>query len=103
MFSSYIERRHKKKFVRNKCSKFLLMSFLKFSNCRKRHMAMQKKSIEKKDKCPRNLKQWVLRCLPYEKKREKKEKEKIAHVLWQKCFPSFKQERHVLKSIVELG
>jgi hypothetical protein len=76
MFSSYTERRHKKKFVRNKYSKFLLMSFLKFFNCRKRHVAMQKKSIEKMDKCPRNLKQWVLRCPPYENIEREREKRK---------------------------
>jgi hypothetical protein len=58
------------------------MSFLKFFNCRKRHVAMQKKSFEKMDKCPRNLKQWVLRCLPYKKRKKKiKKEERIAHVL----------------------
>ena len=38
---------------------------------------------KKMDKCPRYLKQWVLRCPP-EKKRE--EMNKIAHVLLQSCF-----------------
>ena len=47
-----------------------------------------KKRWEKMDKCPRYLKQWVLRCPP-----EKKEKEmnKIVHVLLQ-TFSSFKRE-----------
>jgi hypothetical protein len=48
----------------------LVNVFLKVFNCRKRHVAMQKKSIEKMGKCPRNLKQWVLRCPP--KKRKKR-------------------------------
>jgi hypothetical protein len=82
MFSSYTGRRHKNKFVRNKCFRFLLMSFLKIFNCRKRNVAMQKKSL---------------------KKGKKKREKNIVHVLEQKCFPSFKQERHVLRSIVELG
>ena len=48
----------------------------------------EKKRVEKKmDKCPRYLKQWVLRCPP-----EKKEINKIAHVFLQSCFQSFKRE-----------
>jgi hypothetical protein len=48
----------------NKCSKFLLLSLKSFV-AEKRHVAMQKlfmkkTSIEKIDKCPRFLKQWVL-------------------------------------------
>jgi hypothetical protein len=53
----------------------------------KRHVAMQKLFVEKKkervlekmDKCSKYLKQWVLRCLP-EKRRREKEMNKIAHV-----------------------
>jgi len=33
----------------------------------------ERKSIEKMDKCLRYLKQWVLRCLPKEKKKERDE------------------------------
>ena len=51
------------------------------------------------DKCPRNLKQWVLRC-PLEKKK-KKEINKIAHVFLQ-MFPSFKREKFS-RGTVELG
>ena len=40
----------------------------------------EKESIEKMDKCPRYLKQWVLRSPP------KKEMNKIAHVFLQKCL-----------------
>jgi hypothetical protein len=62
---------------------------------RKETWAMQKlfiKNDEKKkrkmDKCPRYLKQWVLRCLP--KKRRKMNK--IAHVLLQKYFQVLKEK-----------
>jgi hypothetical protein len=41
------------------------------------------------DKCPRYLKQWVLRCLP---KKEEKEINKIAHIFFAKLFPSSKSE-----------
>jgi hypothetical protein len=44
----------------------------------------RKKSIKKMNKCPRYLKQWVLRCLSKKKKRE--EMNKIAHVFLQKFF-----------------
>ena len=55
------------------------MSLLKSFNYRKEAWAMQKlfmkrKSIEKMDKCPRYLKQWVLRCLP-EKEEEEEERD----------------------------
>ena len=45
---------------------------------------IQKKErvLKKMDKCPRYLKQWVLRCPP-KKKRRKKEMNKIAHVFLQ--------------------
>ena len=43
----------------------------------------QERRIEKIDKCPRYLKQWVLRCPP------KKKINKIAHVFLQ-LFPSLK-------------
>jgi hypothetical protein len=43
------------------------------------------------DKCPRYLKQWVLRCLP-----KKREMNKIAHVFLQSCFQVLK-ERYVFK------
>ena len=73
----------------NKCSKVFVAISQKFY-CREEAWAMQKlfikkerrKSIEKMDKCPRYLKQWVLRCPP-EKKREMN---KIAHVFLQKFF-----------------
>ena len=63
------------------------MSLLKSLIAEREAWAMQKlfikerkrKSIEKMDKCPRYLKQWVLRCLL--KKRRIKEMNKIAHVL----------------------
>jgi hypothetical protein len=44
----------------------------------------RKKVLKKMDKCPRYLKQWVLRCPP--EKKEEKEMNKIAHVFLQKCF-----------------
>jgi hypothetical protein len=37
------------------------------------------------DKCPRYLKQWVLRCPP-EKEEEEEEMNKIAHIFLQSCF-----------------
>ena len=46
----------------------------------------EKKSWEKMDKCPRYLKQWVLRCLP-----ENHETNKIAHVLLQNYFQVSKE------------
>ena len=56
--------------------KFLLLS-LRSSVAEKKHVAMQKlfkkKSIEKLDKCPRYLKQWVLRCPPKKEKKERDE------------------------------
>ena len=60
----------------------------------KRHGAIQKlfikkrekKSWEKIDKCPRYLKQLVLRCPP-----QKKKINKIAHVLFQSCFQVSKE------------
>jgi hypothetical protein len=58
--------------------------------CQKEAWALQKlfiKNKRKMDKCPRYLKQWVLRCSP----EKKKEINKIAHVLLQ-MFPSFKRE-----------
>jgi hypothetical protein len=61
--------------------KFLLIS-LSSVVVEKRHGAMQKlfkkreKRVEKMDKCPRYLKQWVLRCPP-----EKREMNKIAPAL----------------------
>ena len=48
------------------------------------------------DKCPRYLKQWVLKCPP------KKEMNKIAPILLQ-MFLSFKKRDMFLRSIVELG
>jgi hypothetical protein len=64
----------------------------------KRHVAMPKlfmkkeERIEKMDKCPRYLKQWVLRCLP----ERKKEMNKIAHIFLQSCFQVLK-ERYIFK------
>jgi hypothetical protein len=46
----------------------------------KKKKRKRKKSIKKMDKCPRYLKQCVLRCLP-KKKKEKKEINKIAYAL----------------------
>ena len=61
---------------------------------KKGHGAMQKlfmkgktKRNEKMDKCPRYLKQWVLRCPP-EKEREMN---KRSHVFLQKCPGYLKQ------------
>ena len=48
------------------------------------------------DKCPRYLKQWVLRCPPEKKRERKEEMNKIAHVLLQSCFQVSK-ERYVFK------
>ena len=57
----------------NKCSKVLVTISQKFC-CREETCAIQKlfkkrekESIEKMDKCPRYLKQWVLRCPPKKK------------------------------------
>ena len=36
----------------------------------------RKKGVEKMDKCPRYLKQWVLRCPPEKRKKERKEKKR---------------------------
>ena len=41
----------------------------------------REKNIEKMDKCPRYLKQWVLRCPS-----KKREMNKIAHIFLQKCL-----------------
>ena len=70
----------------NKCSKFLLLSLKSFVEV-KRSMRLcksyswkeekrkkEKKVLKKMDKCPRYIKQWVLRCPP------KKEMNKIANV-----------------------
>ena len=66
----------------------------KFCSSQKKHEAMQKvihekrkkekkkKVLKKMDKCPRYIKQWVLRC-PLEKKEKMN---KIAHVYLQSCF-----------------
>ena len=76
MFYSYTGNRHKNKFVRvNAPSSCKCLSW-KVSIAEEEAWTMQKlfiknekkKSIEKIDKCPRYLKQWVLRCPP-EKKR----------------------------------
>jgi hypothetical protein len=72
---SYTGRRHKKKFLRNKCSKFLLMSFLKFFNCRKRHVAMQKKRLKKWANV-QDIENNGYSDARHEKKREKKKKRK---------------------------
>ena len=53
----------------------------------------KRKELKKMDKCPRYLKQWVLRCLP-EKKR--KEMNKIAYVFLQK-YLQVSKERYVFK------
>jgi len=39
---------------------------------RERERVEKRKRIEKIDKCPRYLKQWVLRCPPEKKEKEKK-------------------------------
>ena len=56
--------------------------------CKSYLLKKEEKSIEKNGQVPKILKQWVLRCPP-EKKREKKEMNKIAHVFLQ-LFPSLK-------------
>ena len=48
------------------------------------HKRKKKKSIEKMDKCPRYLKQWVLRCPPEENR--EREMNKIAYVFLQSIF-----------------
>jgi hypothetical protein len=61
MFYSYTRRKHKKSLSRNNCSKFFKKSFSIFSGYRRRYVAMQNKSLEKKrekkedkkDKCLR--------------------------------------------------
>ena len=53
----------------------------------------KRKRWEKMDKCPRYLKQWVLRCPP-EKKEEKMNK--IPYVFFQSCFQVSK-DRYVFK------
>ena len=67
----------------------MLISLSKFC-CRKEawgyakviHKKRKKKRVEKKmDKCPRYLKQWVLRCPPEKKKRREREMNKIARAL----------------------
>ena len=47
--------------------------------------------LKKMDKYPRYLKQWVLRCPP-EKKRRKKEMNKIAHVFMQGYVSKFQKK-----------
>jgi hypothetical protein len=76
MFYSYIGRRHKKKIVRNTCSKFLLMSFLKFFNCRKWHVAMQKKSIEKNGQVSKISKTMGTQMLAIKKERRGRKRKK---------------------------
>ena len=56
----------------------------------------ERKRNEKMDKCPRYLKQWVLRCLL-----EKREMNKIAHDFLQK-FSKFQSREICLRNIVEL-
>jgi hypothetical protein len=72
MFYFYIRNRHKNMFVRiNALSSCKCLSS-KVSIAEKEAWAMQKlfmkekkkKELEKMDKCPRYLKQWVLRCSP---------------------------------------
>ena len=91
LFYSYIGDRHKNMFVRINAPSFCCYLSWKFQFAEGETWAMQKlfikkekrrKSIEKIDKCPRYLKQWVLRCPPEKKK--KKEMNKIAHVFLQK-------------------
>jgi len=58
MFYSYTRRKHKKSLSRNNCSKFFKKYFSIFYGYRRRYVAMQNKSIEKrekdkKDRCPR--------------------------------------------------
>ena len=69
--------------------------------CRKEAWALQKlfmkkrkKGWEKMDKCPRYLKQWILRCPPRKKRKEKLNK--ITHVFLQSCIQVSK-ERYVFK------
>jgi len=49
MFYSYTRRKHKKSFSRNNCSKFIKKTFSIFFGHRRRYVAMQNKSIEKRE------------------------------------------------------
>jgi len=54
------------------------MSLLKSFNCRKKKHGLcksysEKESIEKIDKCPRYLKEWILRCPPEKKEKRKRD------------------------------
>jgi hypothetical protein len=40
----------------------------------KKRKKEKKRVLKKMDKCPRYLKQWVLRCLPKKKEKEKRDK-----------------------------
>jgi hypothetical protein len=90
---SYTGRRHKKKFVRNKCFKFLLMSFLKFFNCRRRHVAMQKKSIVKNGQVSKISKAIGTQMLAM----KKKEKEKDSPCSLAKVFSKFQTRETCFK------
>jgi hypothetical protein len=86
MFSSYTGRRHKKKFVRNKCSKFLLMSFIKFFQLQKEACGYAKEKVLKKRVSVQDVENNGYSDARHEKKREKrkrreKERKKMAHVL----------------------
>jgi hypothetical protein len=54
----------------------VLVNVLKFSNCRKRYVAMQKEKYRKNGQVSKYLKQWVLR---YPLKKEKRKE--IDHTL----------------------
>ena len=82
----------------NKCSMFLSLSLKSFVAKKSLGFAKviqkkQEKGLKKMDKCPRYLKQWVLRCPP--KKRER-EMNKVALVFLQSCF-QVPKERYVFK------
>jgi hypothetical protein len=84
----------------------LLISLSKFC-CRKETWGYakvihkkEKKSWEKMNKCPRYLKQWVLRCLPEKKKKER-------WIRWplfsRKNISKFQERDMFSRSKVELG
>jgi len=93
MFYSYIGNRHKNMFVWiNAPSSCKYLSW-KVPIAEEEAWAMQKlfkkkESIDKMDKCPRYLKQWVLWCPPKKRRKERKVN-KIAHVFLLKVFQSF--------------
>jgi hypothetical protein len=88
MFSSYTRRRHKKKYARNKCSKFLLMSFLKFFNCR-RGMWLCKRKVLKNGQTCKKSKTMGTQMPAMKKERKKKKERKDSPCSLAKVFSKF--------------